>query len=93
MADSTKTLKSHNDKLDQADNGPHTVTNSKAIDRAFKNFAIRHGLKMSEVGKHESRTMDYRTDYSNKKERIGYARKMYGDPEKWQKWAKSNLGQ
>tara|TARA_B100001939_G_scaffold120473_1_gene104523 strand:+ start:2421 stop:2669 length:249 start_codon:yes stop_codon:yes gene_type:complete len=56
----------------------------------FKKFAHRHGLLESEVGRLESRTMAYRTDYPGRAARVKYARKMYGDPEKWVAWAKSN---
>tara|TARA_B100001123_G_C15084583_1_gene937091 strand:+ start:48 stop:314 length:267 start_codon:yes stop_codon:yes gene_type:complete len=82
-----------NDEMNQSDTGPHTVTNSKSVDRAFKKFAIRHGLKMSEVGKHESRTMDYKTDFPGKKKKKELARKLYGDPAKLKRWARKHLGQ
>jgi hypothetical protein len=56
----------------------------------FKKFAHRHGLLENEVGRYESRTMAYRTNYPGRAERVKYARKMYGDPEKWVKWAESD---
>ena len=82
-----------NDEMNQSDTGPHTVANSKSVDRAFKKFAVRHGLRTEEVGKHESRTMDYKTDFPGKEERVKRARKLYGDPAKLKRWARKHLGQ
>lgn len=79
--------------MNPALSGPCTVTNSKEIGDAFKRFAVRHGLKTSEVGTHESRTMNYKTDFPGKKERVRRARKIYGDPGKLERWARRNLGQ
>ena len=44
--------------------------NIEEIRRAFKKFARRHGLTPDEVGKRESRTMDYKVDFPNKEKRI-----------------------
>ena len=55
---------------------------------AYKQFANRHGLKTTEIGTQESRTMDYKTDFPHKKKRIKQARKLYGNPRKWVRWAK-----
>tara|TARA_Y100001970_G_C13552864_1_gene517699 strand:- start:222 stop:437 length:216 start_codon:yes stop_codon:yes gene_type:complete len=60
----------------------------KSFDDAFKKFAIRHGLNRSEVGLHESRTANYKTNYPDKKYRINRARKIYGNPDKWVRWAR-----
>tara|TARA_Y100001951_G_scaffold104682_1_gene117169 strand:- start:1733 stop:2026 length:294 start_codon:yes stop_codon:yes gene_type:complete len=69
-----------------------TITNSQAINAAFKRFAVKHGLTTDEVGRQESRTMDYKTNFPYKKRRIREARKKYGDPKKWVKWANSQVG-
>jgi hypothetical protein len=67
----------------QADVEDRALNNCKAIDRAFKLFAARHGLLPSEVGVIPSRTMDYKTDFPHKKARIAEVRKNYGNPSKW----------
>lgn len=69
-----------------------TITNSRAINTAFKLFAIRHGLTADEVGRQESRTMDYKTNFPYKKRRIRETRKKYGNPKKWVKWAAEQSG-
>ena len=69
---------------------PTKHVNAEDWNVKFKKFAHRHGLLENEVGRHESRTMAYRTNFPGRAERIRYARKTYGDPEKWVKWAKSN---
>tara|TARA_R100000700_G_scaffold7517_2_gene11221 strand:+ start:291 stop:524 length:234 start_codon:yes stop_codon:yes gene_type:complete len=55
--------------------------NKEDLDRKFKKFARRHGLKPSEVGHHESRTMDYKVDFPHKKRRTAEVRKRYGTPD------------
>jgi hypothetical protein len=69
-----------------------TVSDGQAIRRAYKRFAIRHGLLPEEVGQQESRTMSYKTDFPNKKKDIAEARKRYGDPKKWIRWAAEQQG-
>ena len=64
------------------------ITNYISFDLAFKKFAIRHGLTTAEIGRQESRTMNYKTDFPQKKRRINRARKVYGNPRKWVRWAK-----
>tara|TARA_R110002050_G_C8963707_1_gene514887 strand:- start:38495 stop:38785 length:291 start_codon:yes stop_codon:yes gene_type:complete len=54
--------------------------NIEGIRKAFKKFARRHGLKPDEVGRRESRTMDYKVDFPNKEQRIAEVRKRYGTP-------------
>jgi len=54
--------------------------NIEEVRRAFKKFARRHGLTPDEVGKRESRTMDYKVDFPDKKKRIAEVRKRYGTP-------------
>ena len=70
-----------------------TVTNSQAINRAFKRFAIRHGLSTEEVGRHESRTMNYKTSFPHKNKRIREIRKKYGSQRKWVRWAREQQRQ
>ena len=60
----------------------------ESFDKAFRRFAIRHGLKMSEIGRHESRTMNYKTDFPGKIHRTNRARKLYGSPRKWVRWSR-----
>jgi len=69
---------------------PTKHVNAEDWHKKFKKFAHRHGLLESEVGRLESRTMAYRTNYPGRAARVRYARKIYGDPEKWVAWAKSN---
>jgi hypothetical protein len=69
---------------------PTKHVNAEDWHKKFKKFAHRHGLLENEVGRYESRTMAYRTNYPGRAERIRYARKMYGEPERWVVWAKSN---
>ena len=64
------------------------VTNYISFDLAFKKFANRHGMTTAEVGRQESRTMNYKTDFPNKKREINRVRKVYGNPSKWVRWAK-----
>ena len=61
----------------------------ESFDKAFRRFAIRHGLKMSEIGRHESRTMNYKTNFPGKIHRTNRARKLYGSPRKWVRWARN----
>tara|TARA_Y100001951_G_scaffold99551_1_gene101710 strand:+ start:513 stop:779 length:267 start_codon:yes stop_codon:yes gene_type:complete len=65
-----------------------TITNSMAINLAFKRFAIKHGLSTDEVGRHESRTMNYKTNFPHKNRRIKEIKKRYGSPRKWVRWAR-----
>ena len=65
------------------------VNGYDSFDAAYRNFAIRHGLKTSEIGNHESRTMNYKTKFKHKANRIRHIRKVYGNPRKWVRWAKS----
>ena len=69
-----------------------TLSDGQAIRKAYKRFAIRHGLLPEEVGQHESRTMNYKTDFPNKKRDIAEARKRYGDHKKWIRWAAEQQG-
>ena len=69
---------------------PTKYVNAEDWNVKFKKFAHRHGLLENEVGRYESRTMAYRTNYPGRAARVKYARKTYGDPEKWVAWAKSN---
>ena len=64
----------------------------ESVGIAYKRFAIRHGLLPEEVGKHESRTCNYKTDYPNKKRDQREARKAYGDPKKLTLWAAEQQG-
>ena len=64
--------------------------NAELWNKKIKEFAHRHGLLESELGKQESRTMAYRVNYPGRAKRIKYARKMYGDPKKWVQWAESD---
>jgi len=66
------------------------ITNYISFDYAFKRFAIRHGMTTAEIGRQESRTMNYKTDFPNKKRRVNRARKVYGNPRKWVRWAKKH---
>ena len=68
------------------------LTDGQSIRKAYKRFAIRHGLLPEEVGRHESRTMNYKTNFPNKKRRVSEARKRYGDPKKWIRWAAEQQG-
>jgi hypothetical protein len=69
-----------------------TLTDSRSIRAAYKNFAIRHGLLPEEIGRHKSRTMNYKTDFPSKKRDVAEARKKYGDPKKWIRWAAEQQG-
>lgn len=77
-------------QLSDAYDGKTNVSQSVGI--AYKRFAIRHGLLPEEVGKHESRTCNYKTDYPNKKRDQREARKAYGDPKKLTLWAAEQQG-
>ena len=68
------------------------LTDSQSIRKAYKRFAIRHGLLPEEIGRHESRTMNYKTNFPNKKRRVSEARKRYGDPKKLINWAAAQQG-
>ncbi|MAB58264.1 MAG: hypothetical protein CL524_12035 [Aequorivita sp.] len=69
---------------------PTRHINAENWHEKFKKFAHRHGLLESEVGRHESRTMAYRTKYPDRAARVKYARKLYGNPDAWVNWAKSD---
>ena len=70
-----------------------TITNSLAINLSFKQFAIRHGLTTEEVGRHESRTMNYKTNFPHKNKRTKEVRKRYGSARKWVRWARERQKQ
>ena len=55
--------------------------NKSDLDKKFKKFARRHGLKPNEVGHHESRTMAYKVDFPHKAARTAEVRKRYGSPD------------
>ena len=76
----------------QIGEGASVAPNSKGFDLAFKRFCIRHGVMPDELGKHESRTMDYKTDFPGKKRRIAECRREYGKPEKWVRKVRKVLG-